>query len=84
MQNISRFFNLARAKLVPIVKVAGSAGGTTMVIRSRARTMIKCHASCIKVNKYYLVTDGLPTPNLMKLINDAMKPSAAISPITAM
>ena len=39
------FFSLDRAKLVPIVSVAGKAGGTTMVIRSKARIMIKCHAS---------------------------------------
>jgi hypothetical protein len=31
------------AKVVPIVSVAGRAGGTTMVIRSRALTSIVCH-----------------------------------------
>ncbi len=39
------FFNLDRAKLVPIVNVAGSAGGTTIVIKSSALTMIKLHES---------------------------------------
>lgn len=45
MQKMSFFFSLERAKLVPIDNVAGNAGGTTMVIRSNARTRIKCHAS---------------------------------------
>ena len=45
MQNICFFFSRDRAKLVPIDKVAGKAGGTTIVIKSKARTMIKCHAS---------------------------------------
>lgn len=46
MQKICFFFNRDRAKLVPMDKVAGRAGGTTIVIKSRARTMIKRHASC--------------------------------------
>ena len=45
MQKISFFLRRDSAKLVPIVRVAGSAGGTTIVIRSSARTMIKCQAS---------------------------------------
>ncbi len=45
MQKICFFFSRDRAKLVPIVKVAGRAGGTTIVIKSKARTMTKCHAS---------------------------------------
>ena len=32
-------------------KVAGSAGGTTIVIKSKARTTIKCHASYLKLAK---------------------------------
>lgn len=35
-----------RAKLVPIESVAGSAGGTTTVIRSSARIRIVCHRTC--------------------------------------
>ena len=50
IQNILCFFSRERAKLVPIVSVAGRAGGTTIVIRSRARTMIKCQASYIRVS----------------------------------
>ena len=45
MQKIFFFFSLDRAKLVPMDKVAGNAGGTTIVIKSSARTMIKCQAS---------------------------------------
>jgi hypothetical protein len=45
MQKMSFFFNLDSAKLVPIDKVAGKAGGTTIVIKSSARMMIKCQAS---------------------------------------
>lgn len=45
MQKICFFFSRDRAKLVPMDKVAGRAGGTTIVIKSKARTMIKCHAS---------------------------------------
>lgn len=40
------FFRRESAKFVPMVRVAGRAGGTTMVMRSRARTMMRCHASC--------------------------------------
>ena len=45
MQKMFFFFNLDSAKLVPIDKVAGNAGGTTIVIKSSARMMIKCQAS---------------------------------------
>lgn len=45
MQKIRFFFSRDRAKLVPMDKVAGRAGGTTIVIKSRARTTIKFHAS---------------------------------------
>lgn len=46
MQKIPCFFRRERAKLVPIVRVAGRAGGTTIVMRSRARTTIRCQESC--------------------------------------
>ena len=39
IQKIDRFFSLPRAKFVPIVRVAGNAGGTTIVIRSNALTI---------------------------------------------
>lgn len=39
-------FNRERAKFVPMVNVAGKAGGTIIVTRSKARTMITCHGSC--------------------------------------
>lgn len=45
MQKICFFFSRDRAKLVPMDKVAGRAGGTIIVIKSKARTTIKCHAS---------------------------------------
>lgn len=45
MQKICFFFSRDKAKLVPIVRVAGRAGGTTIVIKSKARTTIRCHAS---------------------------------------
>lgn len=45
MQKICCFLSLESAKLVPILKVAGNAGGTTIVMRSRARTMMVCHAT---------------------------------------
>lgn len=45
MQKICFFFSRDRAKLVPMDNVAGRAGGTTIVIKSKARTTIKCHAS---------------------------------------
>ena len=47
MQKISFFLSLDSAKFVPILNVAGNAGGTTIVIRSNARTMIKCHANWV-------------------------------------
>lgn len=46
MQKILCFFKRESAKFVPIVRVAGRAGGTTMVIKSRARTMMRCQESC--------------------------------------
>ena len=48
MQKICFFFSRDRAKLVPMDKVAGRAGGTTIVIKSKARTTIKCHSSYSK------------------------------------
>lgn len=45
MQYIFCFFRRERAKFVPIVNVAGNAGGTTIVIRSKALTIIKCQES---------------------------------------
>lgn len=44
MQNISFFFKRDIAKFVPIVSVAGKAGGTTIVIKSKARTMMRFHS----------------------------------------
>ena len=52
IQKIDCFFRRERAKFVPMVRVAGSAGGTTIVIKSRARTIIRCQASC-----HWLVTE---------------------------
>ena len=45
MQKTSFFLSRERAKFVPMDSVAGSAGGTTIVIKSSARTTIKCQAS---------------------------------------
>src|SRR6266536_3286917 len=45
IQNICCLLSRDKAKFVPIVRVAGRAGGTTMVIRSRARIMIRCQAN---------------------------------------
>ena len=47
MQNMAFFLSRDNAKLVPIDNVAGNAGGTTIVIKSKARIMIKCQASCL-------------------------------------
>lgn len=44
-QNMSFFLSRESAKFVPMLSVAGSAGGTTMVIKSKARTIIKRHAN---------------------------------------
>lgn len=46
MQKIFCFFNRESAKFVPIVNVAGKAGGTTIVIKSRALTMMNFQESC--------------------------------------
>ena len=43
MQKTSFFFSRDKAKFVPIVSVAGRAGGTTMVIRSNALMIMMCH-----------------------------------------
>ena len=45
MQKTFFSFNRDKAKLVPIDNVAGNAGGTTIVIKSNARTSIRCQAS---------------------------------------
>lgn len=46
IQKMFCFFRRDKAKLVPIVRVAGRAGGTTIVIRSSALIMMRCQASC--------------------------------------
>ena len=43
MQNMLFFLSLLTAKLEPIVSVAGRAGGTIIVIRSRARILMVFH-----------------------------------------
>jgi hypothetical protein len=63
MQNIFQCFNRLMANEVPIDIVAGKAGGTTIVIRSRARTMM---------------VDKL-APIRTKLYVDAMKPMTAMT-----
>ena len=45
MQKMPLALNRESAKLVPMANVAGNAGGTTIVTRSKARTTIKCHSS---------------------------------------
>ncbi|KAG8824899.1 hypothetical protein FRC19_000893, partial [Serendipita sp. 401] len=45
MQKIPFALNLLIAKLVPMDSVAGSAGGTTTVMRSRARRTIVCQGT---------------------------------------
>lgn len=45
MQKMLCLLSRESAKLVPMVSVAGRAGGTTIVIKSRARMIIKCQAS---------------------------------------
>jgi len=42
IQKISFFRRRDRANEVPIVSVAGNAGGTIIVIKSKARTIMKC------------------------------------------
>lgn len=62
MQKMLCFLNRAIAKFVPMVKVAGSAGGTTMVMRSSALTMMMCHDSCFSsvFDRMLLQEDLLP------------------------
>ena len=81
MQKIFFFFNLESAKFVPILNVAGNAGGTTIVIRSNARTMIKCHANYTRQllsRKRYIRS----TFSLTKVMIDAIKPIPATAAIT--
>lgn len=68
MQNIPLFLNLEMAKLVPICMVAGKAGGTTIVIKSKALRIIVV----------------LSTPSRIKLIEEARNPKAAIIASTPM
>src|SRR5690606_8141366 len=65
IQKILDFLRRERANEVPMVRVAGRAGGTTMVIRSRARTMTRYVGSWSdrleeNINKH-LVKVGLPS-----------------------
>ncbi|KAH3663094.1 hypothetical protein OGATHE_004670 [Ogataea polymorpha] len=66
MQNTLLCRNRESAKLVPIVNVAGKAGGTTIVMRSNARRVIVFH----------------PSPSLTKLIAETTKPISAITVMT--
>lgn len=61
MQKIPSFFKRPIAKLVPIDMVAGNAGGTTMVIKSNARSSIVV----------------LSIPSRIKLMDDSMNPNTA-------
>ena len=62
MQNILCALSRERAKFVPILSVAGRAGGTTIVIKSSALTMIRCHESY-----KLLVAENLPGSKLCLL-----------------
>ena len=68
MQKMSFLRNRAIANDVPMDIVAGRAGGTTMVIRSKPRMRIVCHG----------------TPNSTKLKQLPMKPTPAIPASTPM
>lgn len=46
MQKMPSFLSRSMANVVPMESVAGSAGGTTTVMRSSARTRIVCHLIC--------------------------------------
>lgn len=82
MQKICFFFSRDRAKLVPMDKVAGRAGGTTIVIKSKARTTIRCHASyTISAQIRIALLDTL-TLSLTKFTKEAMKPIAATPAMT--
>lgn len=61
MQKIPSFFNRPIAKLVPIDMVAGSAGGTTMVIKSSARSTMVV----------------VSMPSRIKLTDESKKPKIA-------
>ena len=50
IQNIPCFRSRDKANEVPIVKVAGNAGGTIIVIKSNALTIIKCQCIYISFN----------------------------------
>ena len=84
MQKICFFFSLDRAKLVPMDKVAGRAGGTTIVIKSKARTKIKCHASYLMLARVRTIVSRILTLSLTKFTKEAMKPIAATPAMTSM
>ena len=80
MQKICFFFNRDRAKLVPMDKVAGRAGGTTIVIKSKARTKIKCHASYLmlaRVPNYGLQNTHFKPNKIRKRGNEANRSNAS-------
>jgi len=68
MQNIPFFLSLARAKRVPTVIAAGSAGGTVIVIKSKERSTIS------SVGRFYSII----------CFNVDINPMTAIIPITKM
>ena len=82
MQNICFFFSRDRAKLVPMDRVAGRAGGTTIVIKSKARTMIRCHASYWLSDRMQAMIFETLTFSLTKFTKEAMKPIPATPAMT--
>jgi hypothetical protein len=76
IQNICCFRKRDNANDVPIVNVAGNAGGTIIVIKSNARTIIK--RQCIYVSKF----KSKHTPRFIKLTIDTINPSPAMIAMT--
>jgi hypothetical protein len=60
MQNICASLNLAKEKLVPIDIVVGRAGGTTIVIRSKARTIMMVLFTPIRIKLIVLIINPIP------------------------
>ena len=84
MQKIRFFFSRDRAKLVPMDRVAGRAGGTTIVIKSKARTTIKRHASYRMLAPVKARVFETLALSLTKFTKEATKPIAATPAMTDM
>jgi hypothetical protein len=60
IQNICAFLNLAKEKFVPMDIVVGSAGGTTIVIKSKARSIMVLFFTPIRIKLTVLTQNPIP------------------------